>query len=113
MDHSRRRAADDPGPEYHDLAPLDEVRTELAELEELDRQVADLTAALRARLAPEQFRLVWALRDVVECRMIAGGLLRDRRLAGGLARELPARSAALEALRRRLLGDELPIDETD
>ncbi len=88
-----------------DLAKLEDVRAELEEIEALGRQVADLTAALRARLTPEQFQLVWALRDAAECLATAELTLRDRQLADHLARELPARSAGLEAIRRGLLGD--------
>ena len=94
-----------------ELAPLGDVRAELAEVEALARQVADLTALLRARLAPEEFRLVWALRDAAECRAVAEALLHDRRRAGRLARELAARSVALRTFRRDLLGDEQPDDE--
>ena len=88
-----------------DLAKLEDVRAELEEIEALGRQVADLTAALRARLTPEQFQLVWALRDAAECLATAELILRDRQLADHLARELPARSTGLEAIRRGLLGD--------
>jgi hypothetical protein len=99
-------------PDLSDVAPLDEVRAEIEEIEALGRRISDLTAVLRARLTPEHFRLAWALRDAVESLAIAEGLLRDRRLAGHLTRHLPTHSAALEALHRRLIGDERPVDET-
>lgn len=100
-------------PDLDDLARLGDVRAELAEIEALGRQVADLTAALRTHLAPEHFRLAWAPRDAVECHAIAEGLLRDRMLEVHLARELPAHSAALQAIRRRLLAEQLFIDDAD
>jgi hypothetical protein len=112
MDLARGHDGDRPPPAFGALARLNDVRAELAELEVLDRQVADLTALLRGRLAPEEFRLVWALRDAVECRAVAEALLHDRRRAGRSARELPADPAALRALRRDLLGDEHPDDAT-
>ena len=59
----------------------------------------------------EEVRLVWALRDALECLATAELILRDRWLAGRLARELPACSAGLEAIRRGLLRDALPPDE--
>ena len=100
-----------PLPELGDQARLEDVRAELAEIEALDRRVDDLMAALRARLPAGEFRLVWALRDATECLVTAELILRDRRLARYLAREFPARSAGLEAIRRGLLGDALLPDE--
>ena len=113
MDRPRQHGEHDPTRGLDETTPLDAVCAELGEIEALDRQVSDLMAALRACLPPEHFRLVWSLRDAVECRAIAEGLLRDRRLADRLARALPADSAALQAIRRHLLADELVIDETD
>ena len=110
MDLSRGHAGDLSLPELGDLARLDSVRAELAEVEALARQVADLTALLRARLAPEEFRLVWTLRDAIECLITAETVLRDRRLAGRLTREFPTHSVGLEAIRRGLPGDEHPCD---
>lgn len=63
--------------------PLAAVREDLAVIEALDREIADLTAVLRSRLSPEQFRLVWALRDAVERVGIAESLLREGRPAAG------------------------------
>ena len=111
MDLSWGAPGDRPTPGLGDLERLDAVRAELAELEALGRQVDDLTAALRARLPAGEFRLVWALRDALECLAAAELILRDRRLAGRLARELPARSAGLEAIQRGLLRDAPPPDE--
>jgi hypothetical protein len=102
-----------PMPRLGDTAPLDAVRAELDAIEAHAREVGDLTTGLRARLAPADFRLVWALRDAVERLALAEGLLRDRWLADELARHLPASSPALRALRRRLLADELAVDGPD
>ena len=113
MDLSRRHTEDRPPPALGDLARLGDVRAELAEIESLSQQAEDLAAALRARLAPEDFRLVWSLRDAVECLALAEGLLRDRRLADDLARHLPGSSPVLRAIRRRLRADELAVDGSD
>jgi hypothetical protein len=112
MEQSRRCAGHSPVPELGDVALLDDVRAELGEIEALDRQIGDLTALLQARLAPEEFRLVWALRDAVERLAVAEALLRERRLADELARLLPGCSAAMQAMRQHILGDEQAIDET-
>ena len=61
--------------------PLAAVRADLEAIEALDREIDDLTALLQVRLAPEQFKLVWSLRDAVERLGIAEGILRERRLA--------------------------------
>ena len=113
MDPARGHAEGRPPPALGDLARLGDVRAELAEIESLSRQAEDLAAALRARLAPEDFRLVWSLRDAVERLALAEGLLRDRRLADDLARHLPGTSPVLRAMRRRLLADELAADGAD
>jgi hypothetical protein len=73
-----------------DTARLEDVRAELGEIEAIAREIDDLTAVLRARLTPGQFRLAWALRDAVERLAVAEGLLRERRLADDLARHLLA-----------------------
>jgi hypothetical protein len=59
------------------------VRADLAVIEALDREIDDLTSVLRAHLSPEQFRLVWALRDAVERMGIAEALLREQLPADG------------------------------
>jgi hypothetical protein len=110
VDLSREHAEDHPPAALGDLARLGDVRAELAEIESLSQQAEDLAAALRARLAPEDFRLAWSLRDAVERLALAEGLLRDRRLADDLARHLPNCSPVLRAMRRRLLADELAVD---
>jgi hypothetical protein len=69
--------------EWNDTVPLATVRADLAVIESLDREIADLTAVLRSRLSPEQFVLVWALRDAVERIGIAESLLREGRPAIG------------------------------
>ena len=89
---------------------LEDVRADVGEIEAIDRRVNDLTAALRARLTPEQFRLVWALRDAAECLAAAEGLLRGRLLLAALARHLPGSSPALRAARRHVLGPDVVGD---
>jgi hypothetical protein len=113
VDPSREHAGSHAVPALGDLARLGDVRAELAEIEALSRQADDLSAALRARLAPEDYRLVWSLRDAFERLALAERLLRDRRLADELARRLPSRSPVLRAMRRRLLPDELAVDGAD
>jgi hypothetical protein len=93
--------------------PFEGVRTEIEEIEEIDRCIGDLTALLRARLAPEDFRFVWELRDAVERLAVAERLLLDWRLADELVRHLPRSSAAMRAVRRHLLRDRLAVDESD
>jgi hypothetical protein len=99
------------GPEFGDMVPLEAVRAEIEEIESLDRSIGDLTALLRTRLSPEQFRLVWELRDAVERLAVAEGLLRERRLADELAHHLPRSSAAMWAVRRHLSEDGFAVDE--
>ena len=113
MDRSQRHTGDRPRPALGDLARLGDVRTELAEIEALNRQADTLTAALRARLTPEDFRLVWSLCDAIECCALAEGLLRDRWLADLLARTLPDASPALRVMRRHLPPDAPAVDEAD
>jgi hypothetical protein len=69
--------------EWGDTVPLAAVRADLASIEALDREIADLTAELRLRLSPADFELVWALRDAVEGVGLAEGLLRDCLSAAG------------------------------
>ena len=113
MDLSQRQTGDRPLQALGDLMRLGDVRTELAEIEALNWQADDLTAALRARLAPEDFRLVWSLRDAVERCALAEELLRDRWLADELTRHLPESSPALLLMRRHLIPDAPAVDEAD
>jgi hypothetical protein len=113
MERARRYPGREAPPEFGDTAALEEVRLELAEIEGLAREISDLTAGLRARLTPEEFRQVWALRDAVERLALAEGLLRDRRLLDELEHHLPFRLPALRAMRRRYLADELAVDDVD
>jgi hypothetical protein len=106
-----RGGGDRPLPEFGDLARLEDVRAELGEIEALAREIDDLTAALRARLTPGQFRLAWALRDATERLAVAEELLRERRLADDLARHLSGSSPAMQAMRRHRLGAHDDDDE--
>jgi hypothetical protein len=105
----------DPGhdapPALGDTARLEDVRAELGEIEAVAREIDDLTALLRARLTPEQFRLAWALRDATERLAVAEELLRARRLVDTMARHLPGSAPAVLAMRRHLLGAHRAIDE--
>jgi hypothetical protein len=70
-------------------ARLEDVQAELGEIEALDCEVDDLTALLRGRLSPEQFRLVWALPDATERLAAAEQLLREGRLVNRPGRPCP------------------------
>ena len=85
--------------------PLADVAPELARLEALEREVADLVAILRAMLPPDHFRLVWALRDAEERRGLVERQLAERQLVDGLARHLPAHAPAIRAAADHLLGE--------
>jgi hypothetical protein len=111
MDQAWRNSESEPMRELGDTEPLEAVRAELEDVEALAQTIRDLTALLQARLAPEQFRLVWALRDAVERLAIADDLLRRRRLADALARHLPPSAPALLAIRQQILADEPASDE--
>jgi hypothetical protein len=90
---------------------LDSVRGDLEAIESLEREIADLTAALRGLLPSQHFRLVWALRDSEERRGLAERLLYERRLADGLARHLPlSQPAAREAVQHVLEDHTLGAD---
>jgi len=91
--------------------PLEQVQTELEPIEAIEREVRDLTAVLRARLSPEHFRLVWALRDAVERLGMADALWRQRLFLDDLARHLPDIADALQAAGRHLGTDSMPIDD--
>ncbi len=85
--------------------PLADVAPELDRIETLEREVADLVAVLRATLPPDQFRLVWALRDAEERRGLVERRLAERQLAEGLARHLPGHAPAIRAAASHMLDD--------
>ena len=64
--------------ELSGTAPLADVRADLEAVETLIHEIDDLTALLRVHLPPEQFKLVWCLRDAVERLGIAEDILRER-----------------------------------
>jgi len=68
-------------------------------------------AHLRALLPPEQFRLVWALRDAEERHGQAERLLVIRGLADELSQELPEHAAVIRAAVGRLLGEGTEVGE--
>ena len=111
MDQLRRRPDGEPILNLDDTLPLEAVRTELEGAERLAQTVRDLTRLLEVRLAPDEFRLVWALRDAVEQLALADELLRRAQLANVLARYLPPSAPAHVALRRQIFADELASDE--
>jgi hypothetical protein len=98
MDQPPRRPGRGEGPDLRDTDPLEDVRAELEEIEELTGRIGDLTAVLRDGLTPEQFRVAWELRDAVERLTLAERLLLERRMADELARLLPRSSNAMQAV---------------
>jgi hypothetical protein len=86
-------------------APLAAVATDVSQLDALEREVADLVAALQTTLPPAQFKLVWALRDAEERHGLAERRLAERHLVDGLARHLPAHAAAIHAAATHLLDE--------
>ena len=103
MDHPQTCARCGPRAVLGMTAPLAAVATEVDRLNSLEREVADLAAVLRATLPPEQFRLVWALRDAEERHGLAERRLAERLLVDELARHLPAHAAAIRAAAAHLL----------
>jgi hypothetical protein len=91
--------------------PLEQARAELEPLEAVEREVRDLTALLRARLSPEQFRLVWALRDAVERLGMADARWQHQRFVDDLARHLPDSAAVLHAVSQHLCAESTPVDD--
>jgi hypothetical protein len=87
------------------------VQLELGHIESLSREIDDLTMALRGRLPPEQFRLVWLLRDAVERLGLAEEMAREEQLIGNLARHLPECSNAIHAVRRHICTVDAAIDD--
>jgi hypothetical protein len=85
-------------------------RAALAELEALEDELRQRAAHLRARLAPDEFRLAWELRDAEERHGQAERLLTIHRLAAELMRELPAHAATIRAAVGRLLGEGVDAD---
>ena len=91
------------GPEaLRGLVPLRVVQEELEPIETLGREIGDLTGLLKAVLAPDQFKLVWSLRDAVERLALAEELLRERQMLDALAQHLPASADAIGAVGRHL-----------
>lgn len=80
------------------LVPLEAVEAELIPLDALSREVDDLTSVLQSRLSPDQFRLVWSLRDAVERLALADEVLRERVLIDLLAQHLPDSERTIRAL---------------
>jgi len=81
MTQLRWRSGRGQGGHLRDTLPLEAVHAEIEEIERTASSIEDLTAVLRARLAPGDFRLVWELRDAVERLALAEELLRERRPA--------------------------------
>lgn len=74
-------SGEDAGPEW--LAELASVRADLGELETLERKIRTLEAVLQDLLPPEQFRLVWELRDAEETLRLAEAAMHERQLSAG------------------------------
>jgi hypothetical protein len=115
MQQSRGCSACGPHAGLRGLVPLSVVQEELEPIETLTREIGDLTGILRAVLAPDQFKLVWSLRDAVERLALAEELLGERQMLDALARHLPASAYAIRAVTGHLLTrdevDTLAADE--
>ena len=90
-----------------ELVPLEEARADLQTLETLEREVAALVSVLRDTLPPEQFRLVWALRDAEERLELEERDVRERHLVEGLARRFPEHAPAIRVASRDLLEEDV------
>jgi hypothetical protein len=88
----------DPSFALGSLVSFESVKTELAPVDALSREVDDLTGVLQARLAPDQFRLVWSLRDAVERLALADEMLRGRVLIDVLAHHFPSSERTIREL---------------
>jgi hypothetical protein len=80
-----------------DTLPLADARNDLELVESCQRKVRDITAALRFTLSPEDFRLVWELRDAEETLGLAETGIRQRQLVDALAHHLPSAELAIRA----------------
>jgi len=100
----------DPISDCGDITPVDDVRGQFELIESMSSEIRDLTVRLKARVKPEEFRLVWALRDAVERLAIAEEMARERQLIDGLAQHLPDAADTIEALGWHTLGEELAVD---
>lgn len=110
VSRSRRCLACSPMSDLGQLAPLPAVQAELTVIDSLSLEIQDLTDLLHARLSPELFRLVWALRDAVEKLGLGEAELRERHLVESLALHLPEQGDAIRMLRHHIFADDVPID---
>jgi hypothetical protein len=82
--------------------PLHVVQEDLEPIETLSREIGDLTRLLKVVLTPNQFKLVWSLRDAVERLALAEELLRQRQMLDALVQHLPASADAIHGVRQHL-----------
>jgi len=83
-DREPGRGQTSPATAYRRLLYFEDIQEDLRPIEDLAREINDLTAILHGTLTDEQFRLVWSLRDNVERLALAEELLRERTLAAGI-----------------------------
>jgi len=97
--------------ELGDMASFHDVQAELGPIESLAHEIRDLTTALQASLPPEQFRLVWKLRDAVERLALAEEVLHEQHLLDSLIRHLPDCAATIRATRQHIRRADVAADE--
>jgi len=97
--------------ELGDTAALDAELAELEPIESLDHHIRDLTLTLQSSLPPEQFSLVWQLREAVEQLALAEEILHERRLVESLIRHLPHCAAAIRATSQHIRGTDFVAEE--
>jgi len=111
VQQSRRCSACSPTSELRNTAAWEAGQAELGPIEELAYQIQALTATLRAALPPDQFTLVWKLRDTVERLALAEEVLHERHLLDSLIRHLPRCAAAIHTTRQHLRGADVITEE--
>lgn len=97
--------------EVYDTVPLAAALPDLEPVERLSREIEDLTTALKLHLSPEQFRLVWRLRDGVERLSLAEEILRERQFVERVAWHLPDAADAIRTVCEHMRSLDTPIDE--
>ncbi len=97
------------------VAEVGPLQADLGYVDALEQRIAGLVGLLRDVLPPEQFRLVWELRDAEEQLGLAERQALERRMAETLARHLVGCGPARQAIARRLMvvtGPLRPVSRT-